>query len=224
MPKRNTSKLLRWLKTSIWAFPIILGIFFILLTASKISGTSVGIYHEVLYGAESQDPDQLYGRPRAIRSDEWLAGTQIIISQAHNEFPRFNQDLGSGRDVSLLAEAPAWDWPTLFKPQNWSFFVLPLEYAFAFKWWFLMYLLIVTVYFFVLRILPREKKFAVLFSIAVGLSPFVLWWYQSAGFLSLAYGFLAIILSMRIINSEPIRFIRSTRLSSIFYTIALAFV
>ncbi|MEX0881680.1 MAG: hypothetical protein WDZ34_02310 [Candidatus Saccharimonadales bacterium] len=224
MPKRNHSKLLHWLKTSVWAFPVVLALIFIVLAAFKISGTSVGIYHKTLYGAQSEDPDLLYGRPKTIRSDEWLSGTQIIISQSKNGFPRFNKDLGSGRDVSLLAEAPSWDWPTIFKPQNWSFFALPLEQAFALKWWFLMYLLVVSCYFFVLRILTDEKWFAILFSLAIGLSPFLLWWYQTAGFLSLAYGLLAIILSLRIINNEPVRFLRNKKLSSLLQVMALTFV
>lgn len=213
----------RWLISSVWAFPALLFVLLLLLTSLRISGTSAGTYHLMWYGGKIKDHELIYGTPRAIRSDEWLVTSQIIVSQSRLGYPRVNPDLGPGQDLSLQTEIPTKDWPTIFKPQLWSFFILPVQYAFAFKWWFLMFALIASCYLFVLRLLPGRKWFAIIFSLGVGLSPFMLWWYQSSVFLSLTYGFLISILVMRILNGEPIPFIKDKRLVAPTYILALAF-
>lgn len=208
---------------SAWIFPIVLFALVIILSSFRVSGSSVGIYHQKFFGPEASDPSLLYGDPRGIRADEWLVWTQITLSQAENGFPRFNEDLGSGRDLSLHFEIPTKDWTTIFKPWNWSFFILPLEYAFAFKWWFLMFLLLVGSYLFFLKIFPKKIPWAVLFSIGVGLSPFVLWWYQTAVLALLGYGFLLILLGIRILDSKKIPKINSPALSNILYTLLFTY-
>ncbi len=213
-----------WLKTSVWAFPLVLFLILVALSALRISGSSIGVYHHVLYGNQSRDPNLLYGHPQAIRSDEWLVNTQENVAQSKAGYPKVNPYMGRGRDVSMQADVASKDWSTLFKPQNWSFMVLPLEQAFAFKWWLLMYALMVSCYFFTLRILTDKKLFAVLFALAAGLSPFALWWYQTSIFAGLAYGFLALILGLRLLNGEPVRFVKDKRASVILQTMALGFI
>lgn len=213
-----------WLKTSVWVFPAVLLVLLIAFTVLRISGTSAGMYHERLYGPTQKDSSLIYGKPRAIRSDEWLATTQMIISQTKQDFPRVNQAMGDGQDLSLLPEIPMKDWSTIFKPQNWSFFALPLENAFAFKWWLIMFVLMSSCYFFVLQIMPGNRLFAALMGLAAGLSPFQLWWYQSAVFLSVAYGFMMINLVHNILNRRRPAFIKGQRPADISYAAALIFV
>lgn len=198
----------KWLSSNNRAFPTLLLVPLFLFTILRINGSSIGVYHEKFYGTEVRDPNLLYGHPRGIRSDEWLVSTQINISQSRNNFPKINPNLGSGRDVSWHPEIANTDWSTLFKPQNWAYFTLPLEHAFAFKWWFVLYFLIVTCYFFTLRLLPDRRMFAILFSLAIGLTPFVLWWYQTGIMTTLGFGFLMIILGERIIRREPTSFLK----------------
>src|SRR3546814_4076929 len=63
---------------------------------------------------------------------------------------------------------------TLFR----SFLLLPFGYAFAFKWWLMGFLLILSCYFFALALMPKRQGFAVGLSLALFFSPFVQWWYQ----------------------------------------------
>lgn len=205
-------------------FPLALLIILIVLSALRISGTSIGVYHNVLYGNESRDPDLLYGHPQTIRSDEWLVNTQENIAQSKAGYPKVDPYMGTGRDVSMQADVVSKDWSIIFKPQSWSFVALPLEQAFAFRWWLLMYALMVSCYFFCLRVLGDKKLFAILFAVSVGLSPFALWWYQTSIFMGLAYGFLAIILGIRLLDGEPVRFIKDKRLSTVLQISALGFI
>lgn len=216
-------KLIKQIRYSVWTFPLVLLVLLVLLSAFKISGSSVGTYHQRLYGKTASDPNLLYGKPQAIRSDEWLVATQMTIAQSKLGYPRVNTNMGNGQELTLKTEVPTKDWGAIFKPHNWSFFVLPLEHAFAFKWWLVMFALVLSTYFFTLRVLPVGKKFAVLFAVAIGLSPFELWWYQSGAFLAIAYGLTMAILAIRIVGDEPIRGIKSRPAARALHLTALVF-
>ncbi len=203
MPKKSESKLITRITTA-WVFPLLLLIPLVFFTITKISGTSVGIYHQLLYGPEQKNPSLVLGEPRPIRSDEWLFVTQMTIAQSKEGFPKVNQNINSGRDMSLITDVPYKEWSTIFKPQNLAYFIMPLENAFAFKWWLLLYLLIVSSYFFVLRLFPKQYFLSALFASGFALSPFVFWWYQTATIAPLFYGFFMLLLGVRIINRERI--------------------
>ena len=74
--------------------------------------------------------------------------------------------------MSMAIDVPYKDWSELFKPHNLVFFVLPFDNAFAFKWWVMSYLLLLSCYFFILALLPKKKFLAVTISLALLFSPF----------------------------------------------------
>ena len=173
---------------SVWLFPTVLFILVCLLGVLKISGTSEGVYRQILYG-QSKDPNLILGQPRAIRSDEWLVNTQLTVAQAKIGYPRVNPNLGNGEDVSLMNDVPYKDWSAVFRPQNLIFFVSPLENAFAFKWWLIGYLLIVSCYFFILELLPGKRLLAIILSLSLFFSAFIQWWYLYGTLAPIFYSF-----------------------------------
>lgn len=213
-----------WIRTSVWSFPVLLLIFFSFLVVLKIHGSSIGVYHGFFYGSEASDPDLIYGTPKPIRSDEWLGGTQATALQDKTGFPSFNKKIGgSGRDMTKITDAPTKDWVTIFRPHNWSFFILPFENAFAARWWLMLYALIVSCYFFILKILPKRVFLAITISVAFALSPFILWWYQTALFLPLAYGFLLMLLGMKSIDKDKLPKTNSPRVRDLLYIVGFVF-
>lgn len=186
---------------SIWFFPIILFVLVIVLTTLRVSGSSIGVYNQFFYGSE-QDENLLFGRPRIIRSDEWIVSTQMAIAQENNNYETRNNNIGAGQDMSLIYDIPYRDWSTLFKPQNLSFFVLPFEYAFAFRWWFMAYLLVMGAYFFILRFLPGMYLLAIIIALSLFLSPFVQWWYIHATLGCLAYSFFVMLAFTKISDAK----------------------
>lgn len=161
---------------SIWLFPAIMAIPLIMLTALKIHGSSIGMYHQIFYG-KTKDNNLILNKPRPIRSDEWLMVSQMTIAQENNQYQRINKNIGNGQDMSLLVDVPYREWSTMFKPQNLAFFVLPFDNAFAFRWWVMAYLLIISCYFFIIALLPSKRLVASLLAIAFFFSPFIHWWY-----------------------------------------------
>lgn len=206
---------LRRLYKSVWFFPLLLLIPLIILSSLRISGSSIGIYHKFLYG-NAKDSNLIIGQPRSIRSDEWLVSTQTALAQKNNGFGRINTNIGDGEDVSLLGDAPYKEWSTIFKPHNWAFFVLPFENAFAFRWWLLAYLLIISCYFFCLSLLPGKRLLGSLLGAALLFSPFVQWWYL-VGTLSVLY------LSL-FIGAAAIKLLRGTKWrSNLWWGLLLAY-
>lgn len=211
------------IRKSVWLFPAILFLIVTILSAAKVSGSSIGSYHDILYGKSIKDSSLLWGHPRTIRSDEWAYMTQMTIAQAKAGYPRVNKNINTGRDMSLITDVPYKEWSTIFKPQNLAFFVIPFEYAFAFKWWLLLYLLIVSCYFFTLKLLPNKKLFSILFSLGVGFSPFVFWWYQTLTIAPLFYAFFILVICIRIVRKESIPFIRNSNVSQSIHLATLAY-
>jgi hypothetical protein len=116
------------------------------------------------------------------------------------DYPRVNHSIGGGQDMSVAQDIPYKDWSVLFKPQNLVFFILPLEHAFAFKWWFIGYLLIVSCYYFCLAVLPNRRLYATLISISLFFAPFIQWWYQTATLAPIYYSFFIILLVLEILK------------------------
>lgn len=189
---------------STWAFPVVLLIPLILLTVLGISGSSIGQYNTLLNGAGTHDANLIANEPRSIRSDEWLVNTQQVIIQSEQNFPRFNHMIGNGQDMSIT-EAPVKDWTTVFRPQNIAYFILPLEQAFAFRWWLIGYLLIVSCYLFALAVLPGRRLFAILISVALFFSAFVQWWYLYGTLAPLYYSLFIATIVMYISRQKSLR-------------------
>lgn len=186
---------------SVWLFPVVLLLIISTLTVLKISGSSVNVYDQLLNYREGKD-NTIYGEPRTVRSDEWLVNTPFTVSQSENNFPATNQDAVNGQDVSLGVDVPYREWSTLFKPQNLAFFVLPLEYAFAFKWWIIAFVLAMAIYIFVLFLLPKQRFAAAALAVFTVMNPFIQWWYVSGTLLPIAYTLIGVVLAYKITQSR----------------------
>lgn len=186
---------------SVWLFPLILVILLILMTALKITGSSIGVYHTFFYG-KAKDPALLVGRPRQIRSDEWLVFTQMSMAQKNNGFKQINPNVGQGEDVSLLLDGPYKDWSQAFKPHNLAFFVLPFDNAFAFKWWFMAFSIIISCYFFVLALLPRRRLLASLLALAFFFSPFLQWWFTYGTIGCVYYALFGLVIFIKLLEEK----------------------
>ncbi len=201
--KSNLVSTFRRVQQSIWFFPVLLLIPVILLTILKINGSSIGMYHAIFYG-NTKDSSLLLNRPRGIRSDEWVVNTQQVIAQSKAGYPVVNPYIGNGENMTTT-DVPYKEWSTLFKPLNIPFFILPLEMAFALKWWLMGYLLIVSCYFFVLKLLPQKRLLASFISVSLFTSAFVQWWYVYGTVSSLFYPLFIAITVMNLYKSSSLK-------------------
>jgi len=196
--------IVKQLSKSIWLFPTVLTLVVIVLCVLRINGSSIGIYNTVFYGSNYNDSNLLFGNPQSIRSDEYSVNSLMEIAQSNNNYNSINENVGNGQDVSVLGDIPSNDWSTIFRPQNIGFLVLPFDNAFSLRWWLPAYFLILSAYFFVLRVLPKRKTLAVLLSSAFVLSPFLQWWYLSSTLLVIAGALFGIVVFLKIIESKKL--------------------
>ena len=196
----------RWwskLYASVWLFPLVLTVILVVLTLCKISGSSLGTYHTIFNG-HTQNNALLFSKPREIRADEWIVNTQMVIAQENNNYARINENIGKGQDMSVVLDVPYKEWSQAFRPQNLSFFVMPFDFAFAFKWWLMAYLLMVSCYFFVLALLPGRRLVAAMLAVALLFGAMIQWWYQ---FITLAPVYYSLFLA-----TAAIQLVRAKRL------------
>jgi hypothetical protein len=194
--KKGVNAFVAKFSKSKWLFPTLLTIVLVLLTILRISGTSIGIYHEYFYG-KTNDSSLLANKPRQIRSDEWLVNTQMIRAQSMSNYKETNYAIGNGQDMSLILDVPYKSWSMIFKPLNFVFLALPFNIAFALKWWLMGYLLVLSCYFLILELMPKKIFFAAFFSMSLFFMPFIQWWYQ---YITIAPFFLALLIALTYIK------------------------
>ena len=103
-----------------WIFPSTIIFCLIFATGFKISGSSFGLYYDSFLNGKSSN--LISGEARPIRSDEWLVVTQFTIAQKEAGYPLINKNFGnSGKNMSLVSDAPYKEWSTVFRPQNLAF-------------------------------------------------------------------------------------------------------
>ena len=173
------------LTSSRWLFPLVVVLGLLVLTVLGISGTSSAVLYEYLYGRS--DPHVVVGLARGVRSDEWLVNTPMILAQAATGYRLHNPALG-GRDMSVVFDVPYRDWSLLFRPQSWAFGWLPLDMAFAWRWWVLSAVLLLAVYALAVQLLPGARVFAALLGVSLLLAPFTQWWYVGSTLGCLGWG------------------------------------
>lgn len=179
-------------------FPLSLLVLLIIFSACKINGSSVGTYNVYLNGNSYKDENLLYGIPRGVRGDEWQVLTPNVVSQAKNNYPTTNTDIGYGQDMSLILDVPYKNWSIMLRPWDIGYFFLSLETAFALQWWFMLFALGFVVYLLVLKLLPRKYLFASLAAVYIMTSPMIQWWYRSYLIMTVASGLASLLIAMKL--------------------------
>lgn len=182
-------------------FPLgLLALLFAGLVVFGITGSSTGVMQPLV--SSSSDPDLLAGSPAPIRSDEWFVQTTWTISQVEQGLPTRNETFPGGMDATVQHDLPTRDWSTALRPHLWGFLVLPLDQAMAVKWWLPGFIMMASLFLFIVSLLPRRPLLAVLLSVGFYLAPFFQWWFLSITFYPPAWAFLVLALIVWCIRSS----------------------
>ena len=149
---------------------------FVFLTLTKLNGSSVGVWDQVLPSGNVANRTVITGQPRMIRMDEWAILTPFITSQASKGFPIKNFTVG-GENGAIMG-LPVKHSIMLIKPNFWGFFGLDTERAFAWWWNFKIFGMLVSVMM-MLMILTRSNFWLSLFGSGwLLLSSGTQWWFS----------------------------------------------
>jgi hypothetical protein len=164
-----------------WLFPLVSVLGALILSGLQLSGSSIGALDPQLVSAKhATDPNLLYGIPRGIRSDEWLLSSPAAIGNVRRGFP--TQVWVGLTDTYLPAAGlgvPSRHWSELFRPGNWAFHLVPVQYAFAWRWWSSVLVGLLGAYALLIQLTHRPLISAAL-AVALALSPYSAWWSLSS--------------------------------------------
>lgn len=125
----------------------------------------------------------LWGKPRAIRSDEWAVWTPYFQSVVNNDFSRFNQLSLYNEDFRGFSALPIYDWALFFKPLLWPFLIFSDAYAFSMHHALIMLAFIIGWKQLVERLMPETQQYFIsgIFSLLLFFSGFVQGWWTTLG-------------------------------------------
>ena len=171
----STTEFLTFDVWAIWFYAACLTVF-LLVSILGLNGSSISIYHSGYGRGAATRP--LIGQPHSIQMEEWDFHTPAILNQAIRFHPfRVKSTPLGGHSVALFGNVPVAHISTLFRPQFWPFFVLPVEYAYAAYWQFKALILLTGVFTWLL-FLTRSTLWAATGSLWYFFSPFTQWSYS----------------------------------------------
>jgi hypothetical protein len=160
----------------------ILAVLFICLISLKLNFSSIAMWNNYVHSDKTNiyQEDIIFGKARAIRSDEWLVQTPAYLSQGlvqGNPYPLLNKNLSTdGTNMIIEYYSPVKDILTLGKPFNWGFLFLSPEYGFSWYWLTKIFLLFLFS-FETCMILTKKNRIVSLFGALIILfSSAAQWW------------------------------------------------
>ncbi len=157
---------------------IFFAVLFLASVVLQLNGSSVAQWKIVLHDRDSPE-GLLLSTSKNVRSDEWLAWTPSILSQALHRppFPVENSNVGAEK-TPLIASLPVRHFVMLFRPQLYGFFLFKIETAFSFYWNVKVFGLL-TAFFFLFRILTGGQFWISLFgTLWIFFSAYIQWWFS----------------------------------------------
>ncbi len=161
---------------------ILASVLFVLIVALKLHGSSITMWDE--YVSDYQKTDEtsglLLGKPRAVRSDEWLVQTPYSFSQTQTGFKQKNEAITvDGQNMVVGYNSPALNLATLAKPFTWGYVLLGKEYGLSWYWGIKIIGLILFSFEMGMIITKKNKYLAILASIWIPFSAAIQWWFVS---------------------------------------------
>ncbi|MFP1905956.1 hypothetical protein ACLEDZ_11180 [Lonsdalea quercina] len=158
-------------------FITVLFLFGLFYISNAWSPSSYGIF------LQQHDPDNtgvIWGKPRAIRSDEWAVVTPLTQATVNNGFERFNQSSYYKEDLRINYGLPIFDWGMIFKPTMWGYLLLKPAMAYSLHW-YLIFCLFIVGYFKLFSIIGFNRILSLSASITLYYSTFSQFWWDEKG-------------------------------------------
>lgn len=173
---------------------IIAGIALIVLVLLKINLSSIGKWSDYLN--EPNSKNVLLGEERAIRSDEWLVQSPMMLAQTQGEdaYKIYNKNIAQGTCNMLMVSAPVKDIVIIAKPLMWGFILFGQEYGFSFYWILKIIAIIMVSIEIVLKITKKDNLLSLVGGLLLAIAPAMMWWFSSAIADGYIYGMASVIL------------------------------
>ncbi len=203
-------------KYKLLIYPIIIILIGIILSAFHLHGSAIGRYSEILF-PNQEDTNIILGHPRATRSDEFLFGTPILLSQDINDESMINTDIGEGTNLGYSHNVPTRDIFTFFEPASWPFLLSDnTNLSYAIHWWSRIILMLLGTYFLLFELTNKNFLLSISGSLLFLVTPFVQWWLSADPMAPIGLISFGLFFFIKLVKSKKI-------FSYIGYSLALAY-
>ncbi|MFU9138976.1 hypothetical protein [Erwinia tasmaniensis] len=155
----------------------ILFMFGLIYVGNAWSPSSYGVF---LQEHDPQHTGVLWGKPRAIRSDEWAVVTPLTQATVNNKFERYNNTSFYREDLRINYGLPIFDWGLVFKPTMWGYLFLKPAMAYSLNW-YLIFVLFIVGYFKLFNSIGMERLLSLSVSVTLYFSTFSQFWWDEKG-------------------------------------------
>ncbi len=174
----------------------------------EINGSSIGMWSKC-FGVP--DSGELFGVPRAVRTDEWACSTPMALSQYYDHAGRFSYFShvvrGTSTDVFLEYGQPVRDIAVIFRPFHWGYLFLSQGRGLAFYWCARFLMLALCSFEMGLYVTGGRKKLALSYAALISLAPVVHWWYAVNGLVEmLIYIQVSVVMLIKYMRTENSRY------------------
>jgi hypothetical protein len=156
----------------------------LLFVLLELNGSSVAVLQDYGIGKTEQVTSVLFGKPRPIRSDDYMTWMPITASQFYNHTGILNQinttSRGAPTDVSIEYAAPAWALVTIFRPIYWGFMLLGLSRGLSFMWIVRLLAFFFTSFEMAMIYTDQKKWLSLIAGVMVMFAPIIQWWFNTA--------------------------------------------
>ena len=148
-----------------------------LCTVLRLHGSSIGFFVTNFLGGE--DSSLLWGIPRGIRSDEFVAFTPMALSQAQSGFKWMSQLWGyTPHDMFIIYGQPVMNPVTLYRPFSVGYILFGKEMGLAFYWSSRTVILFLVSFEFGRLLTKDRRKLALAYALLAAFAPVVQWWFS----------------------------------------------
>ncbi|OTN87988.1 hypothetical protein A5819_000438 [Enterococcus sp. 7E2_DIV0204] len=155
---------------------------FILILVFKLHGSSISMWDDYVSDYANGEGNQslIIGKPRPIRSDEWMVQTPYSLSQTQTGLKSHNEMITvDGQDMIVGYNSPALNLATIAKPFTWGYVLLGKERGLSWYWGIKLIGLILLSFEIGLILTKRNKYLALLASVWIPFSSAIQWWFVS---------------------------------------------
>ncbi|MEI5994932.1 YfhO family protein [Candidatus Enterococcus mansonii] len=166
------------IKARFWLAAVV----FVCMLVFKLHGSSLGMWDTYVsdYEEAGTKSGLILGKPRAVRSDEWLVQTPFSLSQTQTGFKQRNEVITiDGQDMIVGYNSAAIDIATIAKPFSWGYVLLGKEYGLSWVWGIKLIGMMLLSFEIGLILTKRNKYLSLLASVWIPFSSAIQWWFVS---------------------------------------------
>ncbi|MCM1577245.1 MAG: hypothetical protein NC078_00420 [Ruminococcus sp.] len=156
---------------------IIAGVIFVIAVACNLNLSSVSMWNEYVQpGIRPELSEPIWGKARAIRSDEWLGSTPRAATAELVGYGAGNDIVRGTYNHGLAASGLYLSYSALSNPFKWGYYLFGFERGASFYWLSIFIVGFMSAFELCYIITKKKRLYALFGGAVIGLSQFIMWW------------------------------------------------